>query len=66
MDDLRVNYHMALELGRVMALVIEHGILFSHNHTLVEAHVHRPSHALPSKLCPVRPLQTACPIPLCT
>ena len=57
---------MALELDGAKALVIEYGILFSHNHTLAEAHVHRPSHALPSELRPIRPLQTACPISLCT
>ncbi len=60
MDDLRVSYHMALEVPGAMALVIEHGIRYPNDHTLVEAHVHRTSHALPSELCLIRPLQTAC------
>ena len=58
-------YHMVLGLRGVVGLVMENGILFSIDHTLVEAHVHRTSHALPLELYPIRLLQTACSISLC-
>ena len=66
MDDLRVIYHMVLGLRGAMALVMGNGISFSIDHSLVEAHVHSTSHALPWRLCPIGLLQTACSISLWT
>ena len=46
MDELRVIYHMVLELRGAVA------ILLSYDYTLVEAHVHRTSHAFAIETLP--------------